>query len=341
MSFEISELKRSKSYAMQEVHFSGGLRGHLTEQGWSLLPIPSDDEPAALVFRDAVAHKQFAEQCGAYFLGMCAKYRNSPDDERNLMEVWEYGSRDSASQLSAADSWAAISFRAGEVKDKEYSASAQFISRHLRASSARLKDISDGYHEQLRWALEDNVKVGEWFSNAPLLNIHSNFHSLATELCSARDHLARVAAIHVGAGDNIDNLARLEGWLKKSSNLESRKNPLVSLLLTELGTESSPGWLRQLGLMRNKMIHKIPMGGGGEYSSLTLDEVNTIYGPIKTIRLGQSPSSPGDVNGKDDPLIEIGAICMKLENLCRASWKLAKYPAKPLTLFNSEKKSGQ
>ncbi|MBB4755488.1 hypothetical protein FHT15_000143 [Xanthomonas campestris] len=327
MSLKITEFKISKTYTTQEVHFTGGLRAFQTQEGWSVFPLPVGNKCASVVFKDPAANLRFVTECGAQMVGMCAKYRNSPDDERIQMEVFEFCARDVVSKLSAAETWEAISFQASQAGDEEYSNSAEFICRHLKAAGTSIKNISDSYHDQLRWAIEDGAKVGKWFSNTHLTNIHSSFHSVAAELCSARDHLARVAAIHVGAKSNINDLARLEDWLSKPINSEARDNPLVALLLAEIGTKENPGWLRLLGLVRNKLLHSVPMAGDPDYSSITLDEVSTANGPVRTIRIGRPSYGAGGENAKSDPLIEFSALCLKVENLFRAAWRLAKYPA--------------
>ncbi|MCC4618351.1 hypothetical protein LL972_20545 [Xanthomonas campestris pv. asclepiadis] len=327
MSAQITEFKIGKAYTTQEVHFTGGLRAFDTQEGWSVFPLPVLNKCASIIFKSPAANLKFVTQCGARMVGMCAKYRNSPDAERIQMEVFEFCARDIKSRLSAAETWEAVSFQAGQAGDEEYSNLAEFICRHLKAAGTSLKNISDSYHDQLQWAIEDGAKVGKWFSNAQLNNIYPNFHSLAAELCSARDHLARVAAIHVGAKSNVNDMMRLESWLNSSTNAGARENPLVALLLAEMGTKDNPGWLRLLGLVRNKMLHSMPMAGDPDYSSITLDEVSTVHGPVRTIRIGRPPSSSSSENFKGDPLIEFSELCLKLENLFRAAWRLAKYPA--------------
>ncbi|WP_146092554.1 hypothetical protein [Xanthomonas arboricola] len=323
----MTELKMLETYVTQEVHFTGGLRASQNPEGWSLFPLPVENKNAPIFFKDPATHMRFVTQCGAQMVGMCAKYRNSRDAERIQMEVFEFCARDSVSRLSAAETWEAISFQASQAGDEEYSNSAEFIGRHLKAAGTSLKNISDGYHDQLRWAIEDGAQVGEWFYNTHLLNIYSNFHSLAAELCSARDHLARVAAIHVGAKSNVNDLARLENWLSSSTNAQAKEDPLIALLLTEIGTKGNPGWLRLLGLVRNKLLHSIPMAGDPDYSSITLDEVSTVYGPVRKIRIGCPPSKSSSESVKGDPLIEFRGLCLKLESLLRSAWRLAKYPA--------------
>jgi hypothetical protein len=76
------------------------------------------------------------------------------------------------------------------------------------------------------------------------------------------------------------------------------------------------------------MLHRVPMGGNKSASGLTLQEVATRYGPIRTIRLAQPLKEVSLENQGVDPLIELSELSMNFEHISRAAWKLAKYPAK-------------
>jgi len=243
------------------------------------------------------------------------------------MDVWEPGKRDPSNNLNAADSWSAIGYQAETAGDTEYGNGAEHLSVSLKLAGLRLRDVSRKYHDQLRWALRAQQKPGTWFSNAALLDLYADCHSLVSELSSARDYLARLAAIHAGAPDRIDSLARLEDWLAKPSNSSCIHQPLIALMLSATGTKDSPGWLRRLGVIRNEMLHTLPMGANKGVSGLTLQEVVTSMGTIKVIRLAEPMSKTPLVNQGPDPLIELSQLSVSMEQHCRAAWKLAKFPA--------------
>lgn len=324
MDIEIKNLEFGKSHATAEIHFSGGIRGFPTNQGWALFPVAGSEDLNALVFQSYELHYAFAtNECGLHFIGKCIHYnidKNSPP-----MDVWELGSCDS-NNLNAADSWAAISNQATIANDNEYALSAASVSVCLRVAGLRLRDISNEYHSQLKWALLENRKSGNWFSNAALLELYADFHSLLTELVSARDHLAKIAGVHAGAPDRIDNLARLEEWLKKPTDEYLTTQPLVALLQSASGTKEKPNWLRRLGEIRNEMLHRIPMGANKSVSALVLQEINTSQGIIKTIRLADPHNKNQSLAHDPDPFVELSQLSASFEMLCRAAWKYAKYP---------------
>lgn len=328
MTIEVTDLEVGRSHATEEIYFSGGLRGFPTNRGWALYPVSNDPDFDTLVFESSKAHLHFATQeCGMRFIGTCVRYELDGDADAPTMDVWESGGRDPSNNLNAADSWSAVGHQAEKAGDNKYATYAKSLSVSLRLAGLRLRDVSRRYHDQLRWALRARKRPGAWFSNAALLELYADCHSLASELSSARDHFARLAAIHAGAPDRIDSLVRLEDWLSKEINRSHARQPIVALMLLASGTKENPGWLRRLGVMRNEMLHTLPMGANTRVSGLTLLELATSMGAIKVIRLAEPLSRTPLANQESDPLIELSQLSTEMEQLCRAGCKLAKYPA--------------
>lgn len=169
--------------------------------------------------------------------------------------MWEFGARDPENGLGAADSWATIGHQAALAGDTRYAETALYVSASLKAAGLRLRDVSNGYHDQLNWAFAEKRVLGNWFSNAALQDLYADFHSLVSELSSARDYLAKIAAIHINSPDKIDSVAKLEVWLEKPINQIHKTNPIVHVLLSALGSTTAPGWLRRMGVLRNEMLH--------------------------------------------------------------------------------------
>lgn len=329
MDVEISDIKIGKSYATEEVHFSGGLKGAPTNLGWALFPVSDDKESDAIVFKTPEDHLAFAaKECGLRYLGACIKYvsgANSPS-----MDVWEFGPRDPQNGLGAADSWATIGHQAAKAGDTKYAEAASYVCANLKAAGLRLRDVSNGYHDQLNWALAEKRAPGTWFSNAALQDLYADFHSLASELSSARDHVAMIAAMHVGAPERIESLSRLEEWIEKPVNQSHAANPMVHALLDALGSKTAPGWLRSMGDLRNEMLHRIPMSANRSVAGLVIEQSQTSLGMVSKIRLAEPLSETPLSEQQQDPLIGLSQFSSSLESLCRAIWKHAKYPAEPL-----------
>lgn len=328
MAIEIEEIRIGKAHAEIETHFSGGLRGLQVVGGFALLPLAGE---AALLFRAPQDLLRFAtEECGVRYIGTCVKYMTG--ENAPIMHVWEHGQRDQKNGLDAAASWAAIAQSAELAGDSEYANCARYISVCLHVSWLRLRDISDRYFQQLKWALAENSKSEVWFSNIALLELSGDFHSLASELSSARDHLSRIAAIHAGASDSVDSLTRLDGWVRKKAGRPIVNQPMIDALLSAAGTDDFPGWLRRLGHIRNEMLHSVPMGANRSVSALALQDVKTSLGDIQIIRLGEPSSESVFANKRQDPLMEFSDLSLRLEDLCRVARRLAKYPAELMVL---------
>lgn len=326
MTIEVTDLQMGKSYTTEEVYFSGGLRGFPTNRGWALFPVSEDPNSDAIIFESPKAHLRFATyDCGLQFIGTCIRYKIDPNSPP--MDVWEPGKRDPSNNLNAADSWGAVGHQAEAAGDIGYANCARYISVSLKLAGLRLRDVSRKYHDQLIWALRARKRPGSWFSNAALLDLYADCHSLVSELSSARDHLAKLAALHAGAPDRIDSFARLEDWISRSSNSDHLNQPLAAIMFTAAGTKDSPNWLRRLGEIRNEMLHSLPMGANDRVSGLTLQEISTSMGDIKFIRLAEPLSRTPLANQGPDPLIELSQLSTNMEHLCRAGWKLAKHPA--------------
>ena len=56
MDVEIENLEVGKSFCIEEVHFTGGLRGLPVEHGWALVPIPSEQELGTVVRGGGAVH---------------------------------------------------------------------------------------------------------------------------------------------------------------------------------------------------------------------------------------------------------------------------------------------
>jgi hypothetical protein len=59
-----------------------------------------------------------------------------------------------------------------------------------------------------------------------MLDLHLTFHSVLTEMASARDYLAQAAARRVNAPDRIDTLNRLKEWVDRPVNSQQSRSVL-------------------------------------------------------------------------------------------------------------------
>ncbi|WP_282296163.1 hypothetical protein [Stenotrophomonas sp. PS02289] len=320
MDPEVEIERLSSVRSTQTLYFVGGLLGQKTNRGWTLFPVSGDESEDVLLLGSWDNFEAAVKELELLYVG--TEQRISSEEDSPTIRFWEPGRRDT-NGLNAADAWAGVANSAEKACDAYYSNLATYISACLRVAGLRLRSTSEGYHDQLRWALRARTPVGRGFSNVAVLDIYADIHSLLSELASARDHLARIAAVHVQAPEKIDCLARLEEWVK--SNKAAGSEPLVAALLTASGTKESPSWLRRLTEFRNEVTHRIPLAANSRVSELLLECQTTRLGRIFTIRLGKIRANGGGATAGVDPLAEVAELSRKMEVLLRSASRLAKY----------------
>ena len=210
--------------------------------------------------------------------------------------AWTSLPQNSDGKMSPADRWSAISGNADKAGDERYSTAASHIAHSLRAAGIRLRDASDGYHSQLMAAIEGGRAPGKRFSNIPMRDIQLAFHSVLSELASARDYLASALGCQLGAPERIDGLNRLDDWLSAAARLHHRAEPVVSDFLAAYDATSADPWLFELTQYRNLFLHRQPLGGSDSGRWLTYREIDRpgFKVPVIEMPLGDDdPSAPG------------------------------------------------
>ncbi|NKE44963.1 hypothetical protein HB662_09245 [Roseomonas frigidaquae] len=159
-----------------------------------------------------------------------------------------------------ADQWLSIASNAELAGDKRYAELADHISFSLRAAGIRLRDASDHYRAQLIAAIQVKQKPGNLFSNIPLSDLQLAFHSVLSELASARDYFAALLACQMGAPAKIDAMNRFKDWVMKSSNAHLQSDPMVAEIIKIDDMTNKNSWLYDLTEYRNEFLHRRPLG---------------------------------------------------------------------------------
>ena len=313
-----------RAFTTDELHFSGGLRGELSPS--SIIKIhplrnnnfSTDDAPK-------ITLGSLLDGKNIIMLGVNEKIKISGSSD--ITNIWHPSQKDKILSTASFDLWELVAYQAENSGDSDFANCARSISVSLRLAGLRLRDISDHYHEQLNWAIADKKPSNKWFTNLALLDIYADYHSFVSELSSTRDYIAKLAGVSIGAPEKIDSLARLESWLGKSINHVASSNLIVSSLVKASGTTSAPGWLRQLGQIRNEMLHKMPMGANSAVSGLILQDIEIASKEIQIIRLTDREKK------NIDPLKQLVLISQNLEDLSKKLISYARYPATPPNYF--------
>ena len=311
-----------------EIHFSGGLRGVRTDGGWSVGPIlrngsakwvgPFPDEQLA----------PLARELGLEMLGADEVVIDEAPLETRMWRPF------GVDQAQPASKWGAIAFNARNKGDTTYANLARNLAICLHSSDVRLRDASDQYNLQLVAAIKRKAQPNLAFSNLALTNLHLAFHSLLSEMASARDYFASVVGRHIGAPEKVDCLTRLIAWTNASTRSHLRDTPLVAPLIQATNSEAEGRWLHRLGEYRNTFIHRTPIGASSASGAVRIGELPTGYGSVYTLRM--------DIPAADNPEEQVEALVEFLElyrKLLRLLWEmadLARYPTTPPTIYGSE-----
>jgi hypothetical protein len=173
-------------------------------------------------------------------------------------------------------------------------------------------------------AFAEGRSAGSRFNNLPLSDLQLAFHSVLSELASARDYLAKTLAISLGAPAKIDALNRLKEWLDAASRADLRSTPIVGDMLAAYDPASSDPWLHQLTEYRNMFLHRKPLGRSGadwlRYEERSYDGLTI---PIITMPLADDdPFTPGA-----DALLSFVGLYRKMTNLLNRAADVAPHPA--------------
>jgi len=321
----ISDLKKGTTIATAELHISGGVRASLAANRlWSVKPVFIAGELKALAPMSLNHVASFAQSIGGALIGYDEiSGMGSPLPTR----VWVPLDDPNPSTMQPADLWQAIAAQAWKAGDDEYQAFASHISLSLRAAGIRLRDASDHYTAQLLAAISAKREAGARFSNMPLSDIHIAFHSVLSELASARDYLAAAIAFRLGAPKKYDALNRVREWLAVASRADERSDPIIAHILKASDPASADPWLYHLTEYRNRFLHKRPMGASDEAVRIRYDHKThaSINVPIIEVPLGgDDPFRPGQ-----DALLCFVQLYRKMNSLMAQAAAASPYPSVP------------
>lgn len=321
----VPEILRGTTQRQTHLHMTGGIIAAKNASGWVVGPTLKEGvlSPIGIFVDEEVGN--FCREASVTILG---------GDEVSVdhvlqSRIWSPILGQPALPSSADDAWQGIAVAAKDVGDILYSSLAQYLCTSLRAAGIRLRDASDEYHKQLSAALLKGQKPNLRFNNIPLIDLHLAFHSLLSEMASAKDYLASLLAMQAGAPPRIDSMSRLADWA--TPEIASKVAGLQLLLAAYDETGKDP-WLLHLSNYRNLFLHREPIQTNELARWLILKEAQTSFGNILSIQMSISSGSEG---GVVDALELFSALYRKL---CRLTYTLAaqaRYGSTPVDIVVS------
>lgn len=211
--------------------------------------------------------------------------------------------------------------------DDRYGSLAKHLAMSLRAAGVSIRDASDRYHVQLKAALLSGQRPGLRFTNIPLLDdLHSAFHFLLAELSSARDYLAAIAALGVGAPENVDALSRLVKWLSNSKSGSALADPLIAAFLDN----EAQVWLGEITDYRNQFLHRKPLGADESARWLRLRQHDSPMGSVTKLEMKLSPKP--ESSEEYEALERFVELYRKMLRFAGFAASISPYPAEPMAI---------
>ncbi|WP_321818202.1 MULTISPECIES: hypothetical protein [unclassified Paraburkholderia] len=312
-----------KARTRAELHFTGGFRGFQQPEGWVIAPMLIDENLRAVGPFQLEEIRGIARELDVSILGIneLSIMENQPE-----YQVWmDISALGEGQGPSAADLWSSISANARRASEADYADLASNIAASLRAADIRIRDASHQYHIQLIPALQRKQIAGRRFTNLAMADLFLAFHSLLVELCAARDYLAAIVARHLGAGANVDSMAKLDGWTKRTANADTKDDVLVRELMEDYKEQR---WLAELTEYRNRVLHREPMGAGGIKRGAMLVELNTRMGSVQKLYLAIPAAF--DADRTVDALGHLSSLHQKMQSLAKRISMHALFPGKPI-----------
>lgn len=320
---EITGLKHGTTRVSHSLHVTGGVRAGFHSRGhWTWFPTLAGSKPVPLRQLPIQTIDQLARDLGAVMFG---GDESSQLETALISRTWRPLDGPNNGELQPADLWAAIGGNAERRGDEAYGRIARNIAFSLHSAGIRLRDASDGYKDQLLAAIDRGDASGHRFSNGPMRDIQLAFHSVLSELASARDYLAAALGSQLGAPAKTDAMNRLAEWLGADSRKELRLKPIVSDMLVAYDRASADPWLFELTEYRNLFLHRNPLGASGYTRWLRYDirQHKGIDFPFIEMPLSEAdPWAPGR-----DALLRFLDLYRKMTALLTAAIPHAAYPA--------------
>jgi hypothetical protein len=273
----ITGLTRSQTSVTDILHFTGGMRAVRGPGGWQLGPLLPNGTGGARGIPD----EQVQGLGIAMGLILFGAEEITAVDPNLPARIWTPLLGLPKLPHAANDTWAMISLSARAAGDEGYARLARSLSVSLRAAGLQLRNASDEYNRQLEAALARGQQVALRFANISMIELHLAFHSVLSEMASARDYLAQIAGRRVNAPNRIDALARLRDWAGRPVNSAAQSDALAHRLFEASDAATPDPWLADITEYRNLFLHREHIGAMAPW--LVIEERDSPVGPVRTV----------------------------------------------------------
>jgi hypothetical protein len=159
------------------------------------------------------------------------------------------------------DRWSGIGYAGSKAKKPGLRDIARRVSHQLRVCAWRLRQISEGYQEQLHAQTADGeFRSGIRFEDGFTWLGYLSIQAFLVDACVLRDYLAEFYAMYACPEPDLlvsgPQITSMSGLKKRVLDKLSSTNPVTHEL--KLAT-SKGGWLHLLGAYRDLVVHCVPL----------------------------------------------------------------------------------
>lgn len=216
--------------------------------------------------------------------------------------------------------WRNIGHEAFQKKNGELWDIGSRIGHQLRVCSWRLRETSEGYHNQLcAQVREKDFRVGKRFKDGFTMLTYLSLQSFLVDACILRDYLSEFAAKFVYARRidlDKEKITTMGSLKKKVLNRISHSDALTKMLRMETNTN---GWIKLLGDYRDLVVHSAPLAHAERALFSICDEFRiNEKGSLPAIRcpIPENPAQISQYRSRDDRFRDFKA---KIDAFIKAS----------------------
>ncbi len=248
------------------VHLQGGIRA-INNPGNEVIIIPGPDSKPNKIFNISrypelvvSLEKQGLTAIGVDFFEIENQLKGYlPPTWRSVHVKY----KSSYPAWEAEDIWSCLANGGFEKGNLKFADICRRICFEIRATSWRLRDISEAYNTELTALCEmKNFNEGTKFETLNSFFIYLSVHALLVEICTLRDYIAEFIASYIlqkYLSDSDIKIKTMSGLRKKILPIASQDDDLAKELYDITDKNSNDPWLVNLGTYRDLVVHLVPL----------------------------------------------------------------------------------
>jgi hypothetical protein len=301
-----SKIKINTVGVSRFIHLLGGLRcGTSTNGKLQIHVLGTPLKPSNVIQMDITEQRHYVRFFRSVGLDMVG-FEDISSDKGYTSSTWHAWDPDAKSIETDIDYiWSGIANAFRNAADYEGCELARNTVFGIRATSSRLRDISEAYGNQNTFAFCHNYQPNIRFKNLDTLDVFLAIHSFLVEMGILRDYLATfLAKKHF----NILNVSRMAKLRERCATMNA--DPVAQRVVSICDKNSEGGWLGQLSDLRNLIVHSAPITSRTSIAAMTTHRCKIEDSSLPQVYLGITiPASEREIDALRHCLDLFRKIC--------------------------------